>query len=165
MSLMAADHVLTRTLVKPGAYALAHWKNVAIIVWRGRPDGQAVREVSVFSDRLLQEYAVFSVVHVVEETSGLPTSDGRHALVAAARKNSGHVACVGVLLPESRIVASMLRVSVRAMHKLVRGMLEVAVEPTLDALVVAMVDTHVRRSGTRLTASELARAIQEARSL
>lgn len=162
---MTAASLPTRTLVKPGAYTVAHFKNLAIIVWKGRADATLVREVSAFADRLLEQYSFFSVVHVVEETSGLPTPDGREALVNAGRKNEGRVACVGLLLPASPIVASMLRVSVRAMDKLVRNFVHVAVEPTLDALVVAVLDIHVRRGGVRLTAAELARAIQEARAL
>ncbi|MEY4510559.1 MAG: hypothetical protein RLZZ450_2681 [Pseudomonadota bacterium] len=162
---MTAALSLTRTLVRPGAYTVAHCKDVVILVWKERADVGAVRDASAFGDQLMRGHAVFSVVHVVEETSGLPTSAGRDALVEAAQRNEGRIACVGLLLPASPIVASMLRVSVRAMDKFVRSFTQVVVEPTIDALVGGVLKANVQRGGVRLTAGELARAIQEARAL
>jgi hypothetical protein len=156
---------LANARTRPGICTMAHWKSVAIIAWQARADGQSAKEVGMFVDLLIGQRALFSIIHVVESTAGLPTPEGRDELVKVARKNNKHVACVGVLMPESHVLATMLRVFVRCIHTLMRGALETVVEDDLASLSRKVVSVHARRTAEQLDPHELARAIDGVRQL
>lgn len=144
---------------------MGHWRNVGIVSWQSRADAQAAREVVEFVDLLLPKYPMFSVIHVVEESAGLPTPEGRDTLIAPARENRERVACVGVLLPEAQIIATMMTVFVRATRTLLRGAVEIVVEQRVQPLISEVLKTHERRAGERLDAGGLLAAIVEVRRL
>lgn len=148
-----------------GHYAVGHWRNVAIISWQARADARTAREVVEFVDLLLLRPSMFSVIHVVEESAGLPTPEGRDALIAPARANRERVACVGVLLPEAQIIATMMTVFVRAARTVLRGAVEIVVEQRVQSLVSEVLKTHERRAGERLDAAGLLAAVDEVRRL
>lgn len=161
----ATNPSLRNARVSGNVCAMAHWRSFAIVAWHLRADGATAREVTGFADLLIQECEIFSIVHVVEATAGLPTPEGRDELVAVARKNNRHVACVGVLMPDSQVVASMLRVFVRGVRTLLRGELETLVERDLATLSRKLADVHGRRTKEAIDAPELARAIESVRRL
>ena len=144
---------------------MAHWKNLALTVWTERPDGETAKASVSFAETLMPAYPKFSVVHIVEETAGLPTSEGRDELVSGARKNMSNVACVGLLLPELNVVATMLRVFMRGVRTLLRGELKTVVEQDVEALARQVVVLHERYAGVRIAPSDLVAAIGEARRL
>jgi hypothetical protein len=118
-----------------------------------------------FTDQLLREYPTFSVVHVIEENAGVPTRAGRDGLVSTARAHQGQLVCVGALLPQAALLATLMRAFVRAVRTLLRGNLHIIIEQDLAELITQMVPLHVQGTGVRITGSELANAIGEARRL
>jgi len=161
----AANPSLRNTRIKANICTMAHWQDFAIIAWQSRADGATAREVTEFADLLIEECETFSIVHVVEGSAGLPTPEGRDELVAAAKKNNQHVACVGVLMPESQVIASMLRVFVRGFRTLLRGALGTVVEGDLTTLARKVAEIHGRRTNAAIDAGELESAITSVRRL
>ena len=157
--------VFSKTLAKPGRSFVGLWNNVAITVWLARPDGETAKATVSFAEELKKTYSMFTVLHIAEKGAGLPTPEGRDELVAGARHNTESVACVGVLLPESSLLANMLRVFMRGVRTLLRGDLNTVLEQNVDTLARLVVELHVRRTGVRIVPRELAVAIEEARRL
>jgi len=157
--------LLSRSEAKKGEYAVAQWKNILFLVWCTRAERDNVRSARTFTEPLRREYARFSVVHVLEDTAGLPSADGRDELVAVIRENAERFACVGALLSESVVMASLLRAFVRGVRTLTRGELEVMIEHDFKVFANAFAPLHSKRSGVRVTATDLIQAIAEARKL
>jgi hypothetical protein len=157
--------VLDKYELQPGAYAFAHWKNVAILVWCTRADADSARQATGFADQLVAKYRHFSVLHIVEDTAGLPTAEGRDALIAVARKHNQHLACAGLLLPRSSILASLLRAFARTMRTLLRNEIEVLIEQDVLELASSVALVHSGRTGVRVTQQELANAVAHTRKL
>lgn len=156
---------LDRSLVPAPGYAFGHWKNVAILVWVGQADGERARAATDFADELMEQYDKFSIVHVADGNTGLPTPEGREAFVKAARNGHDRAACVGLLLPHTGVVTTMLLTFVRSIRTLVRGNLHVIAEPDVKALVRAFAPAHTERTGVAISMSELAAVIEETRAL
>ncbi|MET0341517.1 MAG: hypothetical protein ABW252_10990 [Polyangiales bacterium] len=144
---------------------MGHWKSFAIFVWRARADGPTAREVVAFGNQLMNTRPRFSPIHVVEESAGLPTAEGRDGLLAPARVHQDRLGCIGVLLPEAHLVAAMMRVFVRSARVILRGQVETVVAPTLNELVSEVLEVHARRTGEHFEARELAAAIEAVRRL
>jgi len=157
--------LLSRSEAKKGEYAVAQWKNILFLVWCTRAERGNVKSARAFTEPLRREHAKFSVIHILEDTAGLPSTDGRDELVAVIRENTDRFACVGALLSESVVMASLLRAFVRGVRTLTRGELEVMIEHDVKLLVDALAPLHSKRSGVRVGPSELAEAIAEARKL
>jgi len=155
--------VLDKYDAQPGAYTFAHWKNVAILVWYVRADGESARKATGFADQLIEKHDRFSVIHVVEETAGLPTSEGRDVLTAVARKNKQHLACAGLLLPRSPILAAMMRTFARSMGTILRGEIEIMIDHDMLALATGLAPVHATRTTVRCTPHDLVNAIEQAR--
>ena len=149
----------------PGRCFVGLWNNVAITVWLARPDGEAAKATVGFAEELRKSYSRFSVLHIAEEGAGLPTLEGRDELVAGARNNTRAVACVGVLLPQSNVIANMLRVFIRGVRTLLRGEIHTIVEQDVEALARLVAELHLRGTGIRIVASDLVAAIEQARRL
>ena len=113
---------------------MVHWKNVATFVWCARATGPSARAGVEFAGELSREYPQFSVLHVVEESAGLPTPEGREELVAVARRTKQAVACFGLLLPKSGVLATLLRAFVRGVRTVLRVPLEVMIDDDLAEL-------------------------------
>lgn len=160
----AAPSKLDRTLIPNSGCAFAHWKNVAILVWGVSADGESARAATAFADELMQRYERFSVIHV-SEISGLPTAEGREEFMAAARRGQNHAACVGLLLPHSGVIASMLLAFVRGIRTVLRGNMHLIAEREIKALVREFAPAHSGRTGVPVSMSELALAIDDARAL
>lgn len=144
---------------------MAHWRSFAIVAWQSRADGPSAKEAVRFADQLIGKTQKFSVIHVVEGTAGLPTPEGRNEFVAITKRHNDYVACVGVLMPESQVVASMLRVFVRGIHTLNPGALETIVEREVSVLARKVAQTHERRAAQRFDPIELESAIDAVRRL
>ena len=157
--------MLDRTLKPSDGCALGHHKNVSIVAWRMRADAAHVDAMAKFGEQLIPQYKVFSVIHVVEEAAGLPTSDGRDQFVAMRTRNKSALGVLAVLLPQSSVLATMLRAFVRGLRTILRGDLEVIVEQDLGRLTRELIRHHERRTGVKLEESELAAAIAETRRL
>lgn len=156
---------LSRTRVIPGACAMGHWMSFAIFSWTARADAASALEVVKFGDQLMEAHPRISPVHVVESGAGLPTSEARDVLLAPVQVITERMACVGLLLPEGHIAASMMRVFMRATRVILRGRLEMIVESRLDVLAREVVEVHFRRTAEQFAAVELAAAIQAVRRL
>lgn len=155
----------TRTQVVPGVCAMGQWKSFAIFVWHARADAPSASEAVAFGNQVMNRHPLFTPLHVVEETAGLPTPEGRDALLAPARVNRARTACIGVLLPEATLVAAMMRVFVRAASVILRGEVETVVAPNVAQLVREVLAVHQRRTGERIAAGELAAAIDAVRRI
>lgn len=141
---------------------MAHWKNFALVSWQGRADAQAVRDLVGFADQLIPTYGMFTVIHVIGLGAGLPTPDGRDEFITSIRaKGRQHLACVGVLLPDSPIVAAMLQTFARASRTLLRGELETVVEHDRFALGRGVMKIHESRTNVRARTTELVEAVDE----
>jgi hypothetical protein len=145
---------------------MAHWKNFALVSWQARADSECARELIRFADLLIPTQRMFTVVHVVEETAGLPTSDGRDEFIASIRaKGTQHLACLGVLLPNAPVIATMVRTFARASRTLLRGELQIVVENDARALARGVLRIHASRTGVQASEGEFVVALDELRRL
>jgi hypothetical protein len=154
---------LTKEMARAGACYAVHWKNVALAVWNTRANGETAGLAVDHSNLLKNEYPMFSVIHVVERTAGLPTKEGSERLVQAGRADAHRVAVVGVFLSDAGVFATMMGAFVRSTRMLLGGKLNFVVDHRLDALVAAFVPQHVAGTGVSITPDELAAVITEAR--
>lgn len=161
----STSSVLDKVRATRGVYAGAHWRDVAIFVWCVRAEGATAKAATDIANELMRVHPRFSIVHVVEDTAGLPTPEGRDAFVAAAQKDHDRVACVGVLLPATSVVATLMRAFVRGVRTALRGQLKTVLEQDVAALVRNVAVVHERETGVRLNSSELTAAIAETRRL
>jgi hypothetical protein len=152
----------SRTAITDGVCARVHWHNVTIVVWCGRATRDAGEAVVAFADDLARAYPRFSILHVVEDGVGLPTPEGRAALINAARRPAIGLTCVGVLLPRGNLVATLFHTFMRSARTLLRG-LEIVVENDVPTLVRRFVAAHDAQTGMPVPAEELASAIELAR--
>jgi hypothetical protein len=140
-------------------------RNIAIVVWRSRAQGETVRAMREFVDQCMVQHQRFSIVHVVEEGVGLPTPDGREAFVSVGRLGKERLACVGILLPESSIIATTLRAFIRATSTVMRTGLPLIVEQDVRELARALAETHAAGTGLRVPSGEITQGIEATRRL
>ena len=118
-----------------------------------------------FAGELMREHAQFSVVHVAEETAGLPTTEARGVFADVLRSKTQTIAAIALLLPRSPVLATLLRTFVRGLRTVLRMPLDVIIDDDLAVLAAAFTSAHQKLTGVRLQASELVDAIQTARRL
>ena len=155
----------SRSRVSVGDHAVVHWKNVAIFVWGARPTGESTRAGVEFAGELMKEHASFSVVHVAEETAGLPTTEARGVFAEVLRSKKQTIAAIGLLLPRSAVLGTLLRTFVRGLRTVLRMPLDVIIADDLAVLATTLTLSHQKLTGVHFQASELADAIQAARRL
>jgi hypothetical protein len=148
---------------EPGRYLFYEWKNVAIIVWLGSADAGATRHMTQFTDRIIREWKAFSVIHVIEESAGIPTPEGRSGFVETGRAHKGHLVCAGALLPHTGVLATLMRAFVRGVSTLLRGFVEVQIEQAAGPLASWMAPRHSERTGVQVSALQFEECIAEAR--
>ncbi len=160
---MSSAVPLTRAQGEPGRYLFAQYDNVAVAVWLTSADGPATQEMANFTDRIVRERNLFSIVHVLESGAGLPTREARDTLVATARAHREHLVSAGALLLQPGMVALLMRAFIRGIRTLVRGSVDIQIEQNAATLANWMAPRHAARTGTRLSASELASLVVDAR--
>lgn len=153
------------TLFKPEKVAVSYCKNIAVVVWHARADGDSTPAVLDFVDRLLLDYQQFSVAHVVQDNVGLPTTEARDVLLDRGRKGKDKLACAGVLLPQSSIIATTLRAFARTSRMLLGNHMSLVVEQDARALAQVMCEVHAARTRVRVTPEELTRSIEALRNM
>ena len=155
----------SKTLIRPQSIVATSLKNIAIVAWRSRAQGESVRAMRDFVDQCIPQQQRFSIVHVVEEGVGLPTSDGREAFVSLGRLGKERMVCVGILLPASSIIATALRAFVRATGTVMRTGLPLIVEQDVRELARSLSETHAACTGVRVSPRDIVQAIESARCL
>jgi hypothetical protein len=154
-----------KTLIRSQSVVAAHLKNMAFVVWRARAVGESVKAVRDFVDQCIPRQDRFSIVHVVEDGVGLPTPDGREALVSLGRLGKERMVCVAVLLPATSIIATALRAFVRATVTVIRTGLPLIVEQDVRDLARSLSEMHAAGSKVRLSPTEIIEAIEATRRL
>jgi hypothetical protein len=152
-----------RTQSEPGRYLFYEWKNVAVIVWLASADGRAARCMTQFTDRIIRDWKAFSVIHVIEESAGMPSREGRDGFVETGLAHKGHLVCAGALLPHTGVLATLMRAFVRGVSTLMRGSVEVQIEQAAAPLASWMAPRHSERTGVHVSALQFEECIAEAR--
>jgi hypothetical protein len=148
---------------EPGRYLFAQYQNIAIAVWLASADGDGTRAMARFTDRIMHDCGLFSIIHVLEASAGLPTSEARDTLVTTARAHREHLVSAGALLLQPSMVAMLMRAFVRGIRTLVRGEVAIQIERQASTLTDWMAPRHTQRTGVRVTTSELQALIADAR--
>jgi hypothetical protein len=100
----------------PGSCAFGVWQNLFIGVWEKAGTGETVRALVRASDGLTGTH---SAIHVIHDGAGLPTPEGRAALVELLQHRSGKVACLAVVLLGHGFWASALQSAVTGIRLMV----------------------------------------------
>ena len=116
-----------------------------------------------FSTEATRSWPTYSSVHIIEEGAGIPTKDGREALVERARSNGSRVACAAALLPESSVMATLMRAFVRGVRTLTRGAIDIGIEQQAEALAHWLAPRHSERTGVAVSQLQLEQLIRDAR--
>ena len=124
-----------------------------------------MRAVVELGDQILLEHERFSTLHVMEEGVGLPTSDGRDAFVEAGRRGKEHLACVGILLPTSNIIATTMRAFARLTGTVLRTGVRLIVEQNAQDLARVFSEVHAARTGVTVSPAEILEGIASTRRL
>jgi len=149
-----------------GICALFGYRDVTITVWHGSGDEQAVRSLDEVSALRLPRFPRgVSGVHLVRHNAGLPSAAARSALVASARKWSGQVAAVAVVIEQAGFFGSAMRSAVTGIQLLSKAEFPMRVFASTRAAADWLAVPHAERTGTVLDPASFDAALQRARVL
>jgi len=99
-------------------------------IWLSSADAADMAEMARFSAEVTRSWASYSSVHIIEEGAGIPTKDGpRKCLVERARSDAAAAwRARAALLPESSVMATLMRAFVRGVRTLTRGAIDICIE-------------------------------------
>jgi hypothetical protein len=137
----------------PGAWSFGVWKNFVIGVWSKGGTAPAVQSLAKTSRTFKERY---TSVHIIKNGAGLPTSDGRAALVELLKERTGKLACVTVVLLGSGFWASAVQSMVTGLHMLApSGSMKLRICETLEEAALWLSKEHGPMTGVNVSASEL----------
>lgn len=149
----------------PGIHRVMGWRNIAMVAWRGRPNGPATRELGNITKRLLDALGTetkISYIHLVPVGLGLPDSDGRAALHEITNSYGQHTACVGVIVSGSGFWASAVRGIVTSVQVIAPRSVELRIHGDSSQLLEWFPSEHELRTGVAIQGAELRLTIEQA---
>jgi hypothetical protein len=145
---------------QPGNCAFGLWQNLLIAVWEKAGTGDTVRALVRVGDGVTGTY---SAIHVVHDGAGLPTPEGRAALVDLLKQRTGRVACVAVVLLGHGFWASALQSLVTSIQLLVpKAVAKLRIFETLDEATAWLAVEHGELTGVAFDAVELGAVLKDA---
>jgi len=145
---------------EPGAWSFGVWKNFVIGVWSKGGTAPAVQSLAKTSRTFKERY---TSIHIIKSGAGLPTSDGRAALVELLKERTGKLACVTVVLLGSGFWASAVQSMVTGLHMLApSASMKLRICETLDEAVAWLAKEHGALTGVDVSASELRTVLADA---
>src|SRR5882672_460697 len=137
----------------PGAWSFGVWKNFVIGVWSQRGTAAAVGSLAKTSRSFKEKY---TSVHIIRNGAGLPTPDGRAALVELLKERTGKLACVTVVLLGSGFWASALQSMITGLHMVApSGSMKLRICETVEEAAAWLAKEHGSMTGVDVSASEL----------
>ncbi len=143
----------------------ATWQNVLVAAWTIQSTGELARKLGQVTEAFVRSHPEgFSTVHVIARKPPLPTSEAREEFAALTKRYSKQLACVGTVLEGSGFWASAIR-SVIVGVRLVSGQpFDMQIYSSIDELSEWLPRPHATKTGTRLEAAALSKALAEVRT-
>ena len=145
---------------EPGRFSFWALHNMTIAVWRDQPTRDALFRLQQAAEPRAKQYPEgVSDVHVVVGRITLPDESTRQALIRISRLAAPHLAAVAVVVGGTGFWASTTRSLITSIRVLLPGTFEMALFGTNDELVRWLPEVHTKRTGHRLDAAALKRAL------
>src|SRR5579872_6580596 len=147
----------------PGLFSVSLWHNVTIVCWPMPACEESVRRVEAATTTLLSGgLTSFSNLHLVQESSGMPTDRARAGLVEMAERYAPALSCIGVALLGSGFWASARQSAVTGMRMQSPRSVAFRVERSLEAIAEWLPAEHVARTGVPIDGRELLATMTQA---
>jgi hypothetical protein len=148
---------------EPGSCSFGVWQNLLIAVWHKGGTGDTVRQLMRAGSTVEGKY---SAIHVINSGAGLPTPDGRAALVELLQQRTGKLACLAVVLRGKGFWASALQSTVTGLQLVVpKAFKKLRIFETLDEAAEWLSKEHGRLTGVELDPSDLRSVLKSAVSI
>lgn len=145
---------------KPGAWSFGVWKNFVIGVWSARGTAEAVGSLANTGRSLKSKY---TSVQIIKNGAGLPTPEGRAALVELLKERTGRLACVMVVLLGSGFWASALQSMITGLHMVApSGSMKLRICETIEDAAAWLAKEHGPLTGVDVNPSELRTVLADA---
>jgi hypothetical protein len=122
-------------------------------VWSQRGNAVAVQSLSRVGESVKGTY---SAIHIIRDGAGLPTPDGRAALVELLTQRSGKLATITVVLQGHGFWASAVQSALTGIHMVVpRAGAKLRLCESIEEAVGHIPQEHAAITGVQVTAQEL----------
>jgi len=145
-----------------GHCAFGVWKNLVIAVWTRAGTGETVRELVRVGSTVKGKY---SAIHIINSGAGLPTPEGRAALVELLQQRTGKLACLAVVLRGHGFWASAIQSAVTGLQLVVpKAIVKLRICDTLEQAAEWLAAEHGGLTGVDLGANDLRAVLNDAAS-
>ena len=139
---------------EPGAFLFGAFKNVSVVVWRQQATADALRRLGIAVSYLDKSYPQGrSTIHIVMDGAEPPTPEAEEGFIQLMK--GGNIACIGVVFLGNGFWASRLRSNSTSMVLQVAKQFELRQHGSIAELGGWLPIEHARRTGVKLSASEL----------
>lgn len=145
---------------------MAAYRNVLITSWTAQGTGELIAAMQrPLAEFIAQHPEGISNVHIIAAGLPLATSEARAALGVLMKKHDGDLACVGTVLEGTGFWASATRSMIMGLQLLASSSFPMRTFGSDAELTAWLPKPHAQRTGVALEATELERAMAEARRL
>ncbi len=145
----------------PGAYQFGSWNNIVLARWESPAEAIGVAHLQAIGKAFQMDHpgSRQSGIHIVLEGVGLPTADGRAALMQLARSQAGHVAAVAVVICGSGFVAGAVRSFLVGLRLAVPRSFDLRVHSKTSEVTTWLPAAHRVHTGEEIDAVKLGRVL------
>jgi hypothetical protein len=146
---------------EPGTCRIAVLRNVMIVHWTSRATGTAAAKVAAAFEHVLERYPTgSSAVHIISDKAGVPTPEGRAALMQIMTERATKIACVAVVVGGTGFWASAMRSFITGMRFMTPRNFEFRFHGTAAEALAWLPAQSAKVTGVAVDEKALARALE-----
>ena len=149
----------------PGVHRIWAFHNLVVVVWTGKPTGDAASMIARVSDRLLARGPAtkLSYLHFVPNKLELPDAAARAGFVDLAHSQGARTGCVALILDGAGFWASAIRGFVTSIRVIAPRTIDLRIHSEMSELLEWFPEEHAQRTGVQLESAELLRQLEHVR--